>query len=145
MKESENILLILINASNLNFFSILFSFSLFLSPHLCAKCLLEILKFNKDTLVKRLSKSVFFTEKLSGSSYCHDNGITLSHVMFIHGKQKYRGVVFKRLELNMEMALNISWSLNGWGSYMVAQGLRKVPRGPSGNCKASEELASKDT
>ena len=87
MKKSENILLILINASNLKFFSILFSFSLFLSSHLCAKCLLEILKFNKDTLVKRLlSKSVFFTEKMSGSSYCHYNGITLSHVMFIHGK-----------------------------------------------------------
>ena len=67
MKESENILLILINASNLNFFlNLLFSFSLFLSPHLCAKCLLEILKFNKNTLVKRLlSKSVFFTEKMS--------------------------------------------------------------------------------
>ena len=82
----KNILLILISASNLNFFYLLFSFSFFLS-HLCAKCLLEILKFSKDTLVKRLlSKSVSFMEKMSGSSYCHDNGITLSHVMFIHGK-----------------------------------------------------------
>ena len=81
----KNILLILVSASNLNFFNLLFFF-LFLS-HLCVKCLLEILKFSKDTLVKRLlSKSVSFMEKMSGSSCCCDNGITLSHIMFIHGK-----------------------------------------------------------
>ena len=56
--------------------------SFFLSFQPCA----ELLCWNP--VKGPLSKSVFFGEKMVESSY---SGNTLSHAMFFHGKEKYRG------------------------------------------------------